>query len=239
MQFLGEKLSQNDIVEMIREADKDGDGLINFSEFRTMMILKKGKQQCQLEDVSENKMAKPEENSTKIQKNQESQSRICNNKCNEIPPIKQVCHCTCSCSACSNCSFKIKNNSSKAINFTNSQQIPTPPKITPNTSTTSTNSSSSGYCSGSVQNEQQKSSPDNYNRINSEPNPAKIKFAKLTPENLGISTRKGSDPQNINDGSNLSVPRSPMPLVKTLSDQSGKSTGNNDKSPGMLRNFLS
>ena len=33
MQNVGENLTRNDIEEMMREADQDGDGKINFAEF--------------------------------------------------------------------------------------------------------------------------------------------------------------------------------------------------------------
>ena len=37
MTTLGEKLSQEEVEEMIREADLDGDGMVGFEEFATMM----------------------------------------------------------------------------------------------------------------------------------------------------------------------------------------------------------
>lgn len=37
---LGEKLSDDEITQMIREADKDGDGMIDYNEFVTMMMAK-------------------------------------------------------------------------------------------------------------------------------------------------------------------------------------------------------
>ncbi|WVQ79106.1 calmodulin [Cryptococcus sp. DSM 104549] len=40
MTNLGEKLTDAEISEMIREADKDGDGMIDYNEFVTMMISK-------------------------------------------------------------------------------------------------------------------------------------------------------------------------------------------------------
>ncbi|KAH9369723.1 hypothetical protein HPB48_007690 [Haemaphysalis longicornis] len=40
MTTLGHKLSLDLVEEMIREADKDGDGKINFEEFVTMLTLK-------------------------------------------------------------------------------------------------------------------------------------------------------------------------------------------------------
>ncbi|OCF31693.1 calmodulin [Kwoniella heveanensis CBS 569] len=40
MTNLGEKLSDAEISEMIREADKDGDGMIDYNEFVTMMMAK-------------------------------------------------------------------------------------------------------------------------------------------------------------------------------------------------------
>lgn len=38
MTNLGEKLSESEVDEMIREADVDGDGQINYTEFVTMMM---------------------------------------------------------------------------------------------------------------------------------------------------------------------------------------------------------
>lgn len=40
---LGEKLSDDEINQMIREADKDGDGMIDYNEFVTMMMAKVGR----------------------------------------------------------------------------------------------------------------------------------------------------------------------------------------------------
>lgn len=40
MTNLGEKLTQEEVDEMIREADIDGDGQINYEEFVTMMMAK-------------------------------------------------------------------------------------------------------------------------------------------------------------------------------------------------------
>lgn len=40
MTNLGEKLSDNEVDEMIREADVDGDGQINYDEFVKMMLSK-------------------------------------------------------------------------------------------------------------------------------------------------------------------------------------------------------
>ena len=37
MSTLGEKLSREEVEEMIREADLDGDGKVGFAEFATMM----------------------------------------------------------------------------------------------------------------------------------------------------------------------------------------------------------
>ena len=38
MTNLGEKLTEAEVEEMIREADVDGDGYINFEEFVSMML---------------------------------------------------------------------------------------------------------------------------------------------------------------------------------------------------------
>jgi calmodulin len=38
MTSLGEKLSEEEVDEMIREADVDGDGQINYQEFVKMMV---------------------------------------------------------------------------------------------------------------------------------------------------------------------------------------------------------
>lgn len=35
---LGEKLTDEEVNEMIREADTDGDGLVNYEEFVRMML---------------------------------------------------------------------------------------------------------------------------------------------------------------------------------------------------------
>ncbi len=40
MTNLGEKLSDSEVEEMIREADVDGDGQINYEEFVKMMMSK-------------------------------------------------------------------------------------------------------------------------------------------------------------------------------------------------------
>jgi len=40
MTNLGEKLTDDEVDEMIREADLDGDGLVNYEEFVTMMTAK-------------------------------------------------------------------------------------------------------------------------------------------------------------------------------------------------------
>ena len=40
MTNLGEKLTEAEVDEMIREADVDGDGYINFQEFVSMMLCK-------------------------------------------------------------------------------------------------------------------------------------------------------------------------------------------------------
>lgn len=37
---LGEKLTEEEVEEMIREADVDGDGLVNYEEFVKMMMQK-------------------------------------------------------------------------------------------------------------------------------------------------------------------------------------------------------
>jgi calmodulin len=38
MTNLGEKLTEEEVEEMIREADVDGDGQVNYEEFVTMMV---------------------------------------------------------------------------------------------------------------------------------------------------------------------------------------------------------
>jgi calmodulin len=38
-QFIGEKLTDNEVDEMIREADVDGDGQINYEEFVKVIAL--------------------------------------------------------------------------------------------------------------------------------------------------------------------------------------------------------
>jgi len=43
MKTLGEKLSQEELEEMIREADTDGDGKVGFAEFSTMMSHRDGR----------------------------------------------------------------------------------------------------------------------------------------------------------------------------------------------------
>ena len=45
MTNLGEKLTDEDVDEMIREADIDGDGQINYEEFVKMMMAKQSGQQ--------------------------------------------------------------------------------------------------------------------------------------------------------------------------------------------------
>ena len=40
MTNLGEKLTEEEVDEMIREADIDGDGQVNYEEFVTMMTSK-------------------------------------------------------------------------------------------------------------------------------------------------------------------------------------------------------
>lgn len=42
MTNLGEKLSQEEVEEMIREADTDGDGQVNYEEFVSMMLSTSG-----------------------------------------------------------------------------------------------------------------------------------------------------------------------------------------------------
>jgi calmodulin len=37
--IIGEKLSEEEVDEMIREADVDGDGQINYEEFVKMMVI--------------------------------------------------------------------------------------------------------------------------------------------------------------------------------------------------------
>uniref|UniRef100_A0A7N0ZUD9 EF-hand domain-containing protein n=1 Tax=Kalanchoe fedtschenkoi TaxID=63787 RepID=A0A7N0ZUD9_KALFE len=44
MTNLGEKLSKEDVDEMIREADADGDGQINYQEFVKIMMAKRRRQ---------------------------------------------------------------------------------------------------------------------------------------------------------------------------------------------------
>ncbi|RZC70228.1 hypothetical protein C5167_033360 [Papaver somniferum] len=43
MTNLGEKLTDDEVDEMIREADVDGDGQVNYEEFVRMMLAKQGK----------------------------------------------------------------------------------------------------------------------------------------------------------------------------------------------------
>ena len=40
MTNLGEKLTEEEVDEMIREADMDGDGQVNYEEFVRMMLAK-------------------------------------------------------------------------------------------------------------------------------------------------------------------------------------------------------
>ncbi|GJM96414.1 hypothetical protein PR202_ga13245 [Eleusine coracana subsp. coracana] len=40
MENLGEKLTDKEVEDMIREADKDGDGLVSYEEFKQMMLSK-------------------------------------------------------------------------------------------------------------------------------------------------------------------------------------------------------
>lgn len=40
MTNLGEKLTEEEVNEMIKEADVDGDGLVNYDEFVKMMLTK-------------------------------------------------------------------------------------------------------------------------------------------------------------------------------------------------------
>lgn len=40
MTNLGEKLSEEEAIEMVREADKDGDGVINYNDFIALMMSK-------------------------------------------------------------------------------------------------------------------------------------------------------------------------------------------------------
>lgn len=40
MMNLGEKLTEEEVEEMIREADVDGDGQVNYDEFVKMMLAK-------------------------------------------------------------------------------------------------------------------------------------------------------------------------------------------------------
>jgi Ca2+-binding EF-hand superfamily protein len=40
MMNLGEKLTEEEVEEMIREADIDGDGQVNYEEFVKMMLAK-------------------------------------------------------------------------------------------------------------------------------------------------------------------------------------------------------
>jgi calmodulin len=40
LQNLGERLSEEELAEMLREADADGDGQINYSEFAKVMLAK-------------------------------------------------------------------------------------------------------------------------------------------------------------------------------------------------------
>ena len=41
MNTLGEKLTNQEIDELIKEADIDGDGQINFEEFKKVMLVKR------------------------------------------------------------------------------------------------------------------------------------------------------------------------------------------------------
>lgn len=48
MTNLGEKLSEDEVAEMIREADLDGDGQINYEEFCRMMAAKQLEKQLSI-----------------------------------------------------------------------------------------------------------------------------------------------------------------------------------------------
>ena len=40
MKSIGEDLTNNDLTDMIREADKNGDGVIDFQEFSSLLLKK-------------------------------------------------------------------------------------------------------------------------------------------------------------------------------------------------------
>ena len=40
MKSIGEDLTDNDLTDMIREADKNGDGVIDFQEFSSLLLKK-------------------------------------------------------------------------------------------------------------------------------------------------------------------------------------------------------
>ncbi|XP_066336426.1 calmodulin-like isoform X2 [Miscanthus floridulus] len=47
LQNLGEKLSDEELAEMLREADSDGDGQINYTEFAKVMLAKRRNQELE------------------------------------------------------------------------------------------------------------------------------------------------------------------------------------------------